>query len=409
MTPLPPPAVAAVVLGAAYLIGAVPFGYLVGRLRGVDQFGHGSRNIGATNAVRVLGRGYGVLVFALDFAKGSVPVALAVPAAAALGGTDWPNDWLRTGAAALAFLGHLYPVALGFRGGKGVATGAGVVAVLVPGPFAVALLTWVLVALVTRMVSVASVATAVALVLARIALTTDPFGTGAVVTGFIVAGAALVVVRHRANLARVRAGTESRIADGPARQTLLAMLHVVAVGVWAGATGFFGFAVAPALFASFRQVVDESPSDRTAFVGIVPASTSPEDRAALASALAGAAVGPVFPRLFALQAVCGAVGLCTALAWRDAVPRGLHRGRVAVLAAAVALVAVGWPLSEYVSELRTRRFDPDPAAAAAAKAAFGPWHVASLASSAAATLLAGVALAMAARLPSVGGIATPDG
>ncbi len=397
-----PPAITAVILGAAYLIGAVPFGYLVGRLRGVNLFQHGSQNIGATNAGRVLGRGYGVLVFALDFAKGFVPVALAVPAAMALGGVDWPLDWLRTGAAALTFLGHLYPVTLGFRGGKGVATGAGVAAALVPGPFAVALLTWVLLALVTRMVSVASVATAAALVLARVGSARDPFGAGGLVTGFVVVGAVLVVARHRTNLVRVGAGTESRIADGPMRQTLLAMLHVMAVGVWAGASGFFSFAVAPVMFASFRQVVADSPSDRTAFVSIIPEGTPQAERDALASALAGAAVGPVFPRLFALQAVCGAVGLCTALAWHDATPRRLHRGRVGVLAAAVALVAAGWLLSQQVSELRYRRFDPDPAVASAAKAAFGPWHVASLGASAATTLLAGVALAMAARLPRAG-------
>lgn len=400
MMPLPPPTVAAVVLGTAYLVGAVPFGYLVGRLRGVNLFEYGSRNIGATNAARVLGRGYGVLVFALDFAKGLVPVALAVPGANALGGTDWPHEWLRTGAGTMAFLGHVYPVTLSFRGGKGVASGAGVAAALVPGPFAIALLTWVLVALVTRMVSVASVATAVALVVARLASATDPFGSDGIVTGLCVVGGALVVVRHRANLARVRAGTESRIADGPARQMLLAALHVLAVGIWTGAAGFFSFAVAPAMFTSFRQVVAESPSDRTAGVEIVPAGTSAADRAALASALAGAAVGPVFPRLFTLQAVCGAAGLCTALAWWDAVPRRLHRGRVAVLAGAVALVIVGWPLSKHVSELSRRRYDPDPAVASAAKSAFRPWHVVSLVSTAATTLLAGAALALAARLPA---------
>ena len=83
--------------------------------------------------------------------------------------------------------------------------------------------------------------------------------------------------------------------------------------------------------------------------------------------------------------------------------RRLHRGRVAVLAGAVALVIVGWPLSEHVSELSRRRYDPDPGVAAAAKSAFGAWHVASLGSSAATTLLAGAALAMAARLPSSNG------
>src|SRR5438045_7527442 len=108
---MPPAAVAVLLLLAAYLVGAVPFGYFVGRLKGVDLVKVGSGNIGATNAARVLGRGYGVLVFLLDFLKGAVPVAVIAPLArlidpaaeTALG----PPDVLRVGAAALAFLAQL--------------------------------------------------------------------------------------------------------------------------------------------------------------------------------------------------------------------------------------------------------------------------------------------------------------
>ena len=120
---------------AAYLIGAIPFGYLVARLRGVDIFAHGSGNIGATNVGRALGRRFGVLVFALDFAKGALSVALAI--------------WLRLGdrievaAALAAFLGHLFPIYLKFRGGKGVATGAGAVFVLLPIPALAGLVVWI--------------------------------------------------------------------------------------------------------------------------------------------------------------------------------------------------------------------------------------------------------------------------
>src|SRR5215207_9636298 len=112
---------------ASYFIGAVPFGYLVARLRGVDIFHAGSGNIGATNVGRVLGRKFGLLVFVLDFMKGAGPVLLTglLPSEAheVFG---LPNA-LRVGSAVCAFLGHLFPIYLRFRGGKGVATGAGIV------------------------------------------------------------------------------------------------------------------------------------------------------------------------------------------------------------------------------------------------------------------------------------------
>ena len=150
----------ALLLLAAYLIGAIPFGYLIGRMLGVDLFEEGSGNIGATNTGRVLGWKLGILVFVLDFLKGVVPVAAIVPlarlldpeAATALGSPEA----LRVGAAALAFLGHLFPIYLGFRGGKGVATGAGTIFVLVPGPAALAVLGWIVVLVSSRIVSLAS-------------------------------------------------------------------------------------------------------------------------------------------------------------------------------------------------------------------------------------------------------------
>src|SRR5207248_280320 len=143
----------------AYLLGSVPFGYLVGRARGVDLLALGSRNIGATNAGRVLGARWGVLVFFLDAAKGALPVLAARAAASAVGE---PFEALGVTAGVAAFLGHLFPLYLGFRGGKGVATGAGVVAVLLPLPTLAALLLWLLVAVTTRYVSLASLLAALA-------------------------------------------------------------------------------------------------------------------------------------------------------------------------------------------------------------------------------------------------------
>ena len=127
-----PTAAAVVAVAAAYLVGAIPFGYLIGLLKGVNLYRVGSGNIGATNVGRVLGRSWGLAAFALDFLKGALPTAFAFRAATALhpdAGTAFGfPEVLTVAAGAAAFLGHLFPIYLGFQGGKGVATGAGIVA-----------------------------------------------------------------------------------------------------------------------------------------------------------------------------------------------------------------------------------------------------------------------------------------
>ena len=182
-------------------------------------------------------------------------------------------------------------------------------------------------------------------------------------------------------------------------QTLLKILHVLVLGMWFGGAAFFNFIAAVPIFESFKQVVSSGPSDRTAYHQIIDPGAPQEEKDALASALAGSAVGPVFPRYFAMQAICGVLALVTALAWWNAGGK-LHRWRVYVLAAAVATVAIAWPISNHVSELRVLRFDPNTDIAAAARADFGPWHLASLLLSCVTVLLAGIALAMAAKLPA---------
>jgi glycerol-3-phosphate acyltransferase PlsY len=118
----------------------------------------------------------------------------------------------------------------------------------------------------------------------------------------------------------------------------------------------------------------------------------------LASALSGSAVGPVFPRYFAMQAVCGVLALITALSWWRTKGK-VHRWRVYIIALAVLTVAIGWPISNYVSELRLLRFVPDQAIAEKAKADFVTWHLVSLFLSFVTVSLAGAALALASRLP----------
>jgi acyl-phosphate glycerol 3-phosphate acyltransferase len=197
----------------AYLVGAIPFGYLVARAKGVNIFRQGSGNIGATNVGRVLGVRWGLLVFLFDFAKGAGPVL----AAGLLPGPtdrDLPADTLRCLAGVCAFLGHLFPVYLGFRGGKGVATGAGVITVLVPWLTLLVLVAWGITLAVTRYVSLASLTAAVLLFVLRLVLNSDPWGDdNRVVTLFCAFAAALVLVRHQGNIRRLLAGTEHRLGS----------------------------------------------------------------------------------------------------------------------------------------------------------------------------------------------------
>lgn len=214
----------------AYLLGSVPFGLLIGKARGIDVREHGSRNIGATNVGRVLGRSWGFLCFGLDFLKGAVPVLVSGWWMGLLGEPE-PHPlaascWLAVGAAAL--LGHVFPVYLRFKGGKGVATGFGVMLAMHPGvsgSAAVALGVWLGVLALTRMVSVSSCAAALSLPVSVVVL--RALGWPAPLSGVqgwssaapylvvTVLLAVLVVWKHRANLARVRAGTEPRIGHKP--------------------------------------------------------------------------------------------------------------------------------------------------------------------------------------------------
>ncbi len=389
---------AAVPLGIllSYLVGAIPFGYLIARSRGVDIFHAGSGNIGATNVGRVLGRRFGILVFALDFLKGAVPVAL-------MSWWQGGRDGAAVAAGLAAFVGHMFPVYLGFRGGKGVATGTGVVAVLLPGPTVGALLVWVTVLVATRYVSLASVLAALALAALRLLSTTEPFAEGErILTGFSLLAAALVAVRHRSNLARLLRGQENRVADSPRLHMLARTLHVLAVGLWFGAGVFFSFAAAPILFATFEGFAEQGPPSWLP----LPADLTKQQ----GTRLAGAAVGPIFPWYYALQGLCGVVAVGTAWGWtKTASGDRLSRIRFAVLAMALALVLAGWPLVVKVSELRTARYAADETVARAADAAFGPWHGASLTLNLVTLVLVGIGLALAARLPETttahGGVA----
>ncbi|MBU6293477.1 MAG: glycerol-3-phosphate 1-O-acyltransferase PlsY, partial [Planctomycetes bacterium] len=193
---------------SAYLIGSVPFGFLAGWFKGVDLRAAGSGNIGATNAGRVLGKWWGYGVFALDFLKGATGVALGRLAE----NGAWPDGLASVACGSAAFLGHIFPIYLAFRGGKGVATGAGMMACLVPGPFLCSLLAWVLTVLATRMISAGSVvAAAVLMGWATWMFKTSGFG---LVPGAVWLAGFLVIVKHTGNMVRILKGTENRLPDG---------------------------------------------------------------------------------------------------------------------------------------------------------------------------------------------------
>jgi len=193
-----------IVVGA-YLLGSIPFGYVLPRLlRGEDVRTRGSGNVGASNVWRVYGRSLGVPVALLDVAKGFVP---------ALVGLEVGGDWVGVLAGAAAMIGHARPVFLGFgKGGKMVATAGGVAFALAPLVAAICLVLWLVVFALFRYASLASMVTAAALPLLCLA-----FGSSWPVVGFTALAAAGVVLLHRHNLRRLLAGTEPRFSRAEAR------------------------------------------------------------------------------------------------------------------------------------------------------------------------------------------------
>jgi glycerol-3-phosphate acyltransferase PlsY len=182
-----------------YLLGSVPFAFVLSRrLRGIDIRSAGSGNVGAANVLRTTGVFAAVAVMALDACKGAGSVLLVQRWAA--------GDAAPAAAGVAAIIGHIYPVWLHFRGGKGVATAAGVFSVLTPLVMIPTVLVFVLTVWLTRFISMGSVAATVTLGPLAYAL----HAPDAVVLAAAVS-AAVIVFRHRANLARVRAGTERRI------------------------------------------------------------------------------------------------------------------------------------------------------------------------------------------------------
>jgi hypothetical protein len=295
-----------------------------------------------------------------------------------------------------AFLGHLFPLYLGFRGGKGVATAAGVVAVLVPVPAAVALLAWLTVVAATRYVSLASLAAAACLCLARSLAVPSPANAGQqCLTAFCYVAAILVFLRHHSNLKRLFQGTENRLRDTSTMLLLSKILHLAALSLWFGSAAFFSLVVAPLVFQTFERLAQTPLAERSWLP--LPESLDKEG----ASRLAGAVVGPIFPWFFLMQGVCGFVVVITALGWSVAEPNHVvHRLRSYLALAALTTIVVGWPLARHVGTLRMARYADDPTLRDAARSAFASWHLASLLLSFVTLLLVAVLVGLAAQLPT---------
>jgi acyl phosphate:glycerol-3-phosphate acyltransferase len=203
----------------SYFLGSIPFGLIVGLSKGIDPRKAGSGNIGATNLGRLLGGKYFALVFTLDLLKSLIPMILAglILRRAGLAADDLDSKlllaWLLVGFA--AFIGHMFPIFIGFKGGKGVATSAGLILGLYPYytlPAIISLIVFLLTFLTWRYVSLASMLAAISFPIAYIIAAVIfrwPLATRQLpLLLFAIVVAVLIVYKHRSNISRLRAGTE---------------------------------------------------------------------------------------------------------------------------------------------------------------------------------------------------------
>ena len=205
----------------AYLLGSIPTGYLAGKARGVDIRTAGSGNIGATNAFRILGKTAGAIVLVADGLKGWFAVTFIPIIAHRVGSSaplpDQTLELLRITAGVFAILGHNYTCWLKFKGGKGVATSAGVLAALVPWTFFIGLITWIIVCSLTRYVSLASIMAAVVLPFATwfAHYHGDPARYTVLMIVITALMSALAIFKHKANIVRLMNGTENKVGRKP--------------------------------------------------------------------------------------------------------------------------------------------------------------------------------------------------
>lgn len=186
----------------AFVIGATPFGFLAGKMKGIDIRDHGSGNIGATNVLRTLGKPIGIPVLVLDILKGMVPVVIALKVS--------QSSSVPIATAVAAILGHNYTFWLRFKGGKGIATTGGALLPLLPLPLVISIVLWIVTLKVTRYVSVASIVAALTIptvfVIQSLVAGTWDFP----LLGLTLFVCILAIWKHRSNIGRLRRGEENR-------------------------------------------------------------------------------------------------------------------------------------------------------------------------------------------------------
>jgi len=197
-----------------FLSGSIPFGLILGKLKGIDIREHGSGNIGATNVFRTLGKKIGITCLLLDFIKGFVPVLIATK----LTPDSTSGQTIEVVTALVAILGHNYSPWIGFKGGKGIATSAGALTALMPVGVLLLIIVFVVVTKITKYVSVGSIATAISLPLVFL-LGSSLYGKfphgdwNKPLFVFSLIAGAMAVWKHRTNIVRLRAGTEHKIGQ----------------------------------------------------------------------------------------------------------------------------------------------------------------------------------------------------
>lgn len=189
------------ILPICYLLGSIPFGLLISRTQGIDIRTQGSGNIGATNVFRMVGKKWGLFCFVLDFLKGLISAWVLPMVLSPQAGVEF-----RLLAGVCAILGHSFPVWLKFKGGKGVATSAGVIAAVAPASFAVAFVVWFLTMILSRIVSLSSILAAIAVAVSGWMLPPQSL----IVDGLLSLIGVVVVVRHRTNILRLLKGEEHK-------------------------------------------------------------------------------------------------------------------------------------------------------------------------------------------------------
>ena len=202
-----------------FLLGSIPFGLLMGKIKGIDIRQHGSGNIGATNVFRTLGKQLGITCLLLDFTKGLVPVLIARNMVEPMmAEQQFTAQSIEVLTALASIMGHNYSPWIGFKGGKGIATTAGVITALMPFGLLLLILVWTIFTFTTKYVSVGSIAAAASL---PILVITGSAFHGKLANGtwnkplfiFSLIAAILAIWKHRANIARLKVGTENRIGQ----------------------------------------------------------------------------------------------------------------------------------------------------------------------------------------------------